>query len=248
MESKMNAAELAENLVTWIREKVLSGGSKGTVLGMSGGVDSSVAAVLCQRACPQSAIGVLMPCHSILVDEEHALAVAEKFSIQTRKVILDSVFDSLLHLLPNDNVDMDTGRLARANLKPRLRMLTLYYIANQLDYMVVGSSNRSELAIGYFTKWGDGGVDIMPLGNLVKGQVKELASYLGIPQEIIDKPPSAGLWAGQTDESDMGFSYDGLDRYLLTGQAPDNVKGKIESMIAASNHKRTLPLLPAFQF
>lgn len=242
----MNSAEMAENLASWIRQKVLAGGCKGAVLGMSGGVDSSVAAVLCQQACPQNTLGVLMPCYSIPGDEEHAMLVAEKFSIQTRKVILDGVFDALIHLLLNNNTDTDTGRLARANLKPRLRMLTLYYIANQLNYMVVGSSNKSELSIGYFTKWGDCGVDIIPLGNLVKGKVRELASFLGIPQEIIDKPPSAGLWLGQTDEGDIGCTYDELDRYLLTGEASDKVKAKIESMIAISNHKRTLPSLPEF--
>jgi NAD+ synthase len=125
-------------------------------------------------------------------------------------------------------------------------MLTLYYFANQLKYMVVGSSNRSELSVGYFTKYGDGGVDILPLGNLVKGQVRELASFLGIPQEIIDKPPSAGLWPGQTDEGDLGFSYDELDRYLVSGQASDKVRGRIESMMAAGSHKRLPPTVPTF--
>jgi NAD+ synthase len=125
-------------------------------------------------------------------------------------------------------------------------MLTLYYFANQFRYMVIGSSNRSELTVGYFTKYGDGGVDILPLGNLVKSQIRELASFLGIPQQIIDKPPSAGLWKGQTDESEMGFSYEELDRYIITGEASSEVRGKIESMITASNHKRLLPPLPDF--
>jgi len=125
-------------------------------------------------------------------------------------------------------------------------MLTLYYIANQLNYMVVGASNKSELSIGYFTKYGDGGVDIIPLGNLVKKQVRELAGYLCIPQPIIDKPPSAGLWDGQTDEGEMGFSYDELDRYIMTGEAPGKLRSKIESMIAASEHKRSLPPIAHF--
>jgi len=241
----MDAGELAERLVLWIREKVSAGGRKGVVLGMSGGVDSSVVAVLCQRAFPQSTLGVLMPCYSSPEDEQHALAVARKFSIPTKTVVLDRVFDTLLKVLP-DAADPAAGRLPRANLKVRLRMLTLYYFANQLNYMVVGSSNRSELAVGYFTKYGDGGVDIMPLGNLVKAQVKELASFLGIPQEIIDKPASAGLWPGQTDEGDLGFSYDELDRYLVTGKASDKVKKKIESMMTASEHKRLPPQLPIF--
>ncbi len=242
----MNAGELAEKLVSWLRDKVLAGGCKGVVLGMSGGVDSSVMAVLCQRAFPQSMLGVLMPCYSSPEDEEHALAVASKFSIPTKTVVLDSVFDTLLKVLPEDSADPAASQLAKANLKVRLRMLTLYYFANQLKYMVVGSSNKSELSVGYFTKYGDGGVDILPLGNLVKGQVRELASFLGIPQEIINKPPSAGLRPGQTDEGDLGFSYDELDRYLVSGQASDKVRGRIESMMAAGSHKRLPPTVPTF--
>ena len=242
----MNAGELAEKLVSWLRDKVLAGGCKGVVLGMSGGVDSSVMAVLCQRAFPQSMLGVLMPCYSSPEDEEHALAVASKFSIPTKTVVLDSVFDTLLKVLPEDSADPAASQLAKANLKVRLRMLTLYYFANQLKYMVVGSSNKSELSVGYFTKYGDGGVDILPLGNLVKGQVRELASFLGIPQEIMNKPPSAGLWPGQTDEGDLGFSYDELDRYLVSGQASDEVRGRIESMMAAGSHKRLPPTVPTF--
>jgi len=242
----MNAGELAEKLVSWIRDKVLTGGCKGVVLGMSGGVDSSVAVVICQRAFPQNVLGVLMPCYSSREDEEHALAVASKFSIPTKTVVLDSVFDTLLKVLPDESVDSAASQLAKANLKARLRMLTLYYIANQLKYMVVGAGNRGELSVGYFTKYGDGGVDILPLGNLVKGQVRELASFLGIPQEIISKLPSAGLWPGQTDEDDLGFSYDELDCYLVTGEASDGVRESIESMIAAGAHKRLLPPVPTF--
>ncbi len=242
----MNMGERAEKLVSWLRERVLAGECKGVVLGMSGGVDSSVAAVLCQRAFPQSMFGVLMPCYSSPEDEEHALAVASKFSIPTKTVVLDSVFDTLLKVLPEDSADPAASQPAQANLKVRLRMLTLYYFANQLKYMVVGSSNRSELSVGYFTKYGDGGVDILPLGNLVKGQVSELASSLGIPQEIINKPPSAGLRPGQTDEGDLGFSYDELDRYLVSGQASDEVRGMIESMMAAGSHKRLPPTVPTF--
>jgi NAD+ synthase len=191
-------------------------------------------------------LGVLMPCYSQQEDEEHALAVASKFSIPTKTVVLDSVFDSLIKVLPDETVGPPANRLAQANLKVRLRMLTLYYFANQLKYMVVGSSNKSEFTIGYFSKYGDGGIDIMPLGNLVKEQVRELATFLGIPSEIITKPPSAGLWPGQTDEDDLGFSYQELDRYLVTGEASDEVRGRIESMSAASNHKRLPPPLPTF--
>jgi len=237
----MDTWQIVEKLIPWIRDKVLTAGCKGIVLGMSGGIDSSVLAVLCQRAFPQNILGVLMPCHSSQEDEEHARTVASQFAIPTEKVVLDTVFDALVKALPGERVEPTANRLAKANLKVRLRMLTLYYFASQFKYIVAGSSNRSELSTGYFTKYGDGGVDILPLGNLVKGQVRELASFLGIPQQIIDKPPSAGLWQGQTDENELGLSYEELDRYLVTGEAPNELREKIESMIAASNHKRSLP-------
>jgi NAD+ synthase len=242
----MDTESLAQKLVSWIGEKVRDAGCQGVVLGMSGGLDSSVLAVLCHRAFPQNTLGLVMPCHSHQEDKAHAAEVAGKFAIQTTEVVLDGIFDALLKALPDYKSDTAISQLAQANLKARLRMITLYYTARQLEYMVVGSSNRSELTIGYFAKYGDGGVDIMPLGNLVKGQVRELAHFLGIPQAIIDKPPSAGLWEGQTDEGEIGFSYEALDRYILNGDAPDELKGKIEARIAASDHKRTMPPIADF--
>jgi len=242
----MNEEQLAEKLVSWIGGKVLAAGCKGVVVGMSGGLDSSVLAVLCHRAFPQSMFGVLMPCYSSQEDVEHAKAVASLFSIPVKIVVLDTVYDTLLKALPGDRVDPAVNRLAEANLKVRLRMLTLYYFANQLNYMVAGSGNRSELSVGYFTKYGDGGVDILPLGNLVKEQVRELGSFLGIPSEIINKPPSAGLWSGQTDEDELGLSYEELDRYLISGEASNELRDRIESMIVASEHKRLPPSVASF--
>lgn len=242
----MNTVELTQKLVLWIREKVLAAGCKGTVLGMSGGIDSSVLAILCQRAFPQSTLGVIMPCFSSEDDKAHALLVAKKFGIPTTEVVLDNIFTALLQSIPELKASSELNRLAQANLKSRLRMVVLYYIANQFRYLVAGSSNRSEIAVGYFTKHGDGGVDIMPLGSLVKRQIQELAAYLGVPQPIIDKSPTAGLWPGQTDEGEMGFAYEELDGYLLTGKASAEVKRKIESMIAASAHKRALPPIARF--
>ena len=242
----MTEEQLAEKLVSWIKDKVLAAGCKGVVLGMSGGIDSSVLAVLCHRAFPQSTLGAIMPCHSNPEDMEHARVVAARFSIPTEMVMLDTVFDTLLGILPGGGVDADAGRGAEANLKARLRMLALYYFANRLGYKVAGSGNRSELSVGYFTKYGDGGVDILPLGNLVKRQVIELAEILNIPRSIIDKPPSAGLWPGQTDEAEMGFTYDELDRYLVTGEAAPELKAKVDSMMAAGAHKCQLPPVADF--
>ena len=237
----MNVEQLAQKLVLWIKEKTVAAGGKGVVVGMSGGLDSSVVAVLCHRAFPKNVLGMVMPCYSDPEDKEHALAVASKFSIKAEVVVLDPVFDTLLHTLSGNKTKPGASRLAEANLKARLRMLTLYYFANQLEYIVAGGGNRSELSVGYFTKYGDGGADILPLGNLVKSQVRELAGFLDIPQPIIDKPPSAGLWQGQTDEGELGISYEELDLYLVTGEAPSGLRQKIESMIAASAHKRLPP-------
>lgn len=237
----MNYQQLTENLVSWIRERVAAAGGKGGVVGLSGGIDSSVAAVLSRHAFPQNTLALILPCHSADEDVEHARMLAGQFSIPTKTVVLDSTYDTLLKALPDDRVAAEVSRLAKANLKARLRMLTLYYFANRLKYMVVGSSNRDELALGYFTKYGDGGVDIQPLGNLLKGQVRELARFLGIPQPIINKPPSAGLWEGQTDEGELGLSYDQIDRYLASGEASAAIKKRLESMIASSQHKRQPP-------
>ncbi len=240
----MTTEQMADKLVAWIGEKVADAGCKGTVMGLSGGIDSSVVAVLCRRAFPQTTLGLLMPCYSQPEDAEHAHLVADKFSIPTRTVPLDTIFDDLLQVLPGEPCDPTVERLAQANLKARLRMLTLYFAANQLNYLVVGSGNKSELAVGYFTKYGDGGVDILPLGNLVKGEVRALAEYLGIPRPIIDKPPSAGLWPQQTDEAEMRLSYEELDGYLTTGVANDGIRQKIEARIAAGRHKLQPPPMP----
>lgn len=237
----MDMEQQAGKLIAWVKEKVQAAGCRGVVLGMSGGLDSSVVAALCRQAFPQNTLGVLMPCYSDATDKAHAGILASQFNIPTLEVILDSAYDALVQLLPDYQSDPAVGRLARANLKARLRMVALYYIANQLKYMVAGSGNRSEITVGYFTKHGDSGVDILPLGNLVKAEVKELARYLKIPREIIDKPPTAGLWEGQTDEAEMGFSYEVLDRYILTGDAPEELKRKIEAMKAAGAHKNAMP-------
>ena len=242
----MTIEELAQKITSWIKEAVSAAGGKGVAFGLSGGIDSSVIAVLCQKAFPDTCLGVIMPCHSVKTDQEHAELLAGKFHIPAKLVVLDGVFDSLLNMLPDDGYDTATRSLSEANLKPRLRMLTLYYFANRLNYLVIGSGNRCELFIGYFSKYGDGGADIMPLGNLVKSQVQELAVYLGVSREIIDKPPSAGSWSGQTDEVEMGLTYKELDQYLLTGEAGEKVRRRIESLSKRSEHKRHLPPAPPF--
>jgi len=238
--------QLANRLVEWLRTQVTGAGASGLVLGMSGGVDSSVAAVLCQVALPDKTLALFLPCHSIPEDIDHARQVAEQFRIRTALIALDSVYDSLVAATGEGQGGGQIHNTPSANVKPRLRMAMLYYFANKFNYLVVGSSNRCELAIGYFTKYGDGGVDIMPLGNLVKSQVREMARYLGIPPVIIDKAPSAGLWQGQTDEQEMGITYDDLDAYFSTQPVPDEVRLKIERRMARNAHKTALPPVPLF--
>jgi NAD+ synthase len=236
--------QLAEKLVSWLREQVAGAGARGVIVGMSGGIDSSVAAVLGKYAFPDSTIGLLLPCYSSQTDIAHAYMVANKFQIHTKLINLDSVFDALLRLLPSDEFDPEAMKVAEANLKPRIRMITLYYYANQLHYLVVGGGNKCEIGVGYSTKYGDGGVDLLPLGDLVKSQVRGLARYLGVPREIIDKPPSAGLWEGQTDEQEMGLTYRQLDAYFAGGVVSEEARKRIDEKVIRSAHKRIMPSIP----
>lgn len=241
-------ARLADHLARWLRDEVTAGGGgaaagggEGVVFGLSGGIDSAVVAALALRAFPESSLGVLMPCHSDPQDATDAHLVADAFGLPTETIDLGPVYDLLLETLVAARPDFNEHRVAQANLKPRLRMITLYAFANRLRYRVLGTGNRSELTIGYFTKYGDGGVDLLPLGALTKTEVRALARHLAVPRSVIDKPPSAGLWAGQTDEGEMGLTYDALDAYLLGRGADAATAARIESMKAASAHKRALP-------
>lgn len=236
--------DLSQRLASWVREQVAQAACRGVVVGLSGGIDSAVVAVLGKRAFPDNVLAVVMPCHSDDKDLEDALLIARTFAIPTETVTLDDTFDSILEALPDNGFDPGTLRLAEANLKPRLRMSTLYYYANRLRYLVAGTCNRSEIAVGYATKYGDSGVDILPLANLLKSEVRELAGHLGIPETVIRKAPSAGLWEGQTDEGEMGITYEELDRYLSTGQATDKVRERIDALARATAHKRAAPPAP----
>jgi NAD+ synthase len=251
------------DIVNWLRQRAAAAGARGFVVGLSGGIDSAVVARLCQVASPGAVVGVLMPCHSDPRDEADARLLADHFGIPTVRVDLGPTFDRLVEDLsaavtrlpadqqpvaPDEALDI-RARVPLANVKPRLRMTSLYFVANSLNYLVVGTGNRSELTIGYFTKYGDGGVDLLPVATLLKSEVRALAAELGVPQPIIDKAPSAGLWLGQTDESEMGFTYADLENYLTKG--PEGVAPalalRIERLERASEHKRALAPSPAKQ-
>jgi len=240
--------QLAVAISGWIREQVTAAGVRGTVLGLSGGVDSAVAAALCRRAVGDGALGLILPCHSEDVDVADALDVAAAFGLATETVDLGPAYDivvtSLESALNLSSVPAPAACLASANLKPRLRMMALYYYANCHQLLVVGTSNRSELHVGYATKYGDSGVDVMPLANLLKQDVWALARHLGVPERVIERPPSAGLWPGQTDEGEMGLTYAELDGFLATGQASEAAQARIERLHRASDHKRRMPPKP----
>jgi NAD+ synthase len=241
----------AEKISSWLLDRAMSAGAHGYVFGLSGGIDSAVVARLCQLAFPQRLLGVMLPCYSHPQDEEDARLVASTFGFPVVRVDIGPAFDALIDSLQHavkgmprhvDSVDIKQ-QLPDANLKPRLRMASLYFIANSLNYLVAGTGNRSELALGYFTKYGDGGVDVLPIGGLFKSEVRALAAELGVPERIIAKPPTAGLWVGQTDEEEMGFSYDQLEAYFAggAGAVPAPIADRIARLRQNSDHKRELP-------
>jgi NAD+ synthase len=241
----------ADRIVTWLRERAHEAGARGFVVGLSGGIDSAVVARLCQLATPNHVLGIILPCYSHAQDEADARLLARTFNIPAVIVDLASAFDALtgeLHSvlkgLPETVRSTDIKQqLPEANIKPRLRMTSLYFVANSLNYLVAGTGNKSEIAIGYFTKHGDGGTDVLPIAHLFKSGVRALARDLGIPAALIDKPPSAGLWIGQTDEAEMGFTYDMLEAFLTQGPGavPAEVATRIARLQAASGHKRRTP-------
>jgi NAD+ synthase len=247
-----------EQLAGWMRRHLVETGTRGFVVGLSGGLDSAVVARLAQLAAPGAVVGALLPCHSDPRDEDDAALIAKHFAIATTRVDLSATYDTLiaaaqgaLHTMPEQTrgaqpADPLQARLPLVNVKPRLRMATLYFLAGSLNYLVVGTGNRSEIAIGYFTKHGDGAADLLPIGHLVKSEVRALARELHVPSAIIERTPSAGLWMGQSDEEEMGFTYAELERYLDEGpQAVSPALAmRIERLTRSSEHKRNLPPIP----
>ncbi|MBI4721621.1 MAG: NAD+ synthase [Candidatus Stahlbacteria bacterium] len=228
---------LPDRISNWIRDKVIETHKEGVIVGLSGGIDSAVVAVLSKHSVGDKLLGIIMPCgYSNPEDEEDVNLLATTFDIRIEKIILTSIYDKLIEVLPPGPNRM------QSNIKPRLRMLTLYYFANKLNYLVVGTGNKSEILTGYFTKYGDGGVDILPLGDILKTQVIELAKELRIPSKIIEKIPTAGLWEGQTDEGELGISYTELDKTILTIKSGNYTETdlitKIKTLISESEHKR----------
>lgn len=222
---------------------------KPTVIGLSGGIDSSVVAFLLAEAIGSDKIyGISMPSSTNdSIDQTHAEQVANHLGIHYQVIPIDQIIKTY-----HENAECFQHSLAAANLKARIRMTLLYGKANEVNGLVIGTGNKSELAVGYFTKYGDGGVDLLPLGSLYKFQVRLLAAELGVPVDIITKPPTAGLFTGQTDEAELGMSYEVLDAILqaienktsLEGFAPEAVK-RVEDLKTKAAHKLDLPPIAA---
>jgi len=235
-----------DKIVSWLQEQVYAANAKGLVVGVSGGIDSAVAAALIKRAFPDASLGLILPISSNPQDVIDARLVVQTVNLTAVELDLTSEHQSILaKVLDGINnhhpvVELNQ-RMADANLRARLRMCALYTAANALNYLVVGTDNKAEYYTGYFTKYGDGACDLLPLVDFTKGEIYALAQSLGIPEPIIVRQPSAGLWPGQTDEGEMGTTYALIDAFLNGQQIPDPDREIIERMHERSKHKRTLP-------
>ncbi len=239
---------------SFVSHQLEASGRKGVVLGLSGGLDSALVAKLCVGALGAKRVLALgLPEGRGGKDLEDARAWAKELGIEFRVVDIAPMVSSFDEHLKAGKAD----RVARGNLRARTRMVVLYWVANTEDRLVMGTGNKSELLCGYFTRWGDGGADFLPIGDLYKTQVREMGRHLGLPNRILEKVPSAGLWPGQTDEGELGISYDELDRILLgielqmepeaiaeKARVPLDHVARIEGIVAATAFKRKMPLIP----
>jgi len=249
--------EYVDEVTEFVVESVEEAGADGVVVGLSGGIDSATASALAVEALGEENVhGLVMPSE---VSDDENMSDAEKhardFGIEYDIVEIQPVVDKFLE---GYGIDDDE---AVGNLAARVRMCYNYLVANSENTLVLGTGNRSELLVGYYTKYGDGGVDILPIGGLYKTEVREVARSLGVDEDIIEKPPTAGLWEGQTDEEELGATYDELDDFLRAyidegvsveeaAEAADitvETARRLEGMYRVSEHKRKTPPYPEFR-
>jgi NAD+ synthase len=236
-----------ERVVNKTADYFKKAGIRNAVVGLSGGIDSALTAkILCEALGKENVFALIMPAKTTCKrDTEHAIAFCKTLGIKYKVVPIDPILKEI------EASGLIKGKLARANAKARVRMLLLYSYANSKNALVVGTSNRSELELGYFTKYGDGAADILPLASFFKTEVFELAKLLQIPEEIITKKPSAGLWRGQSDEKELGMSYEKIDEILklLEKHSRQEVLSKIPEakriveLIERNSHKKRAPVV-----
>jgi NAD+ synthase len=233
-------------IVNFIKDYVAKAGVSGVVLGLSGGIDSSLVATLaCEAIGPENVLGIMMPVDA----EKDAKNISDAKLVAEQLGMKNEIFELKEAVAAYDSLNLD--KVARGNLAARLRMVTWYARANQENRLVLGTGNKTELMIGYFTKYGDGGTDVLPIAELYKANVWDLARHVGVSESLIEKAPSAGLWEGQTDEKEIGVTYPELDSiiflHLEKGMNQDDIiswgidKSKVEKvlkMMNRSKHKR----------
>jgi NAD+ synthase len=226
--TESNVGEYADKIGTWISDYIKESNRKGVVLGMSGGIDCSTVAMLCKHAGVDVHL-VIMPFGDSMINDgsmNRAKEIIDKNQFKYHTFNIKNSFDTFL-FWSRPNLDKKLVDLSRANIKVRCRMTYLYQVAQVESCCVIGTGNLSERYTGYCTKWGDAACDLNPLGLLTKGEVYILARYLGVPDSIINAAPSAGLWAGQEDEKEMGFSYKQLDDYIINGTSGSEEADKL---------------------
>jgi NAD+ synthase len=244
-----------DHIVNFIRSSVTGAGAEGAVIGLSGGLDSAVVTKLAADAIgPENVLNVFMPSR-VTPHNDYRLTseLCGIWGTEYKIVDIQPAVDSLTAVLQSGEQSL----LERGNISARCRMIVLYNLAKKRKYIVLGTSNQSELMMGYFTKFGDGACDMTPLANVYKTQVKEIGRMIGVPEEVLLRPPTAGFWETQTDEDEMGITYDKLDLILhgLEQEVPDKDIAlsagvsqetimSIRDGIRSTEHKRLLPLRP----
>ena len=215
---KLDVKKTKDDIVEFVQNKVSEANAEGLVIGLSGGIDSTLAAFLaCEAVGKDNVFGIVMPSTTTPTEDKlHGTVIAQLLGINYKEIAIDSILNEFLSV-----TQLEEDKLSIGNLKARIRMSIIYFYANSKNYLVSGTGNKSEILIGYFTKHGDGACDIEPIGDLYKTDVYQLAKYLEIPQEIIDKPPRAGLWNNQTDEDEIGMTYELLDKILYRNLEKD---------------------------